>query len=165
MMNTYNRSYMNLYNNKKTRILCLMILLTAFNFQVSAQILDPVKWSYAAKRTGKDEVVVFLKATIEDGWHIYSTRQKDGGPVKTSFIFSPGKDYVLVGKIMEPVPVTKFEKSFGMDVHYFERSVIFQQKVRLKKAQAEIKGKLEFMVCNDQKCLPPDERTFSISVK
>jgi len=108
---------------------------------------------------------VFLKATIEDGWHIYSTKQKDGGPVKTSFTFSASKDYVLVGKVMEPVPVTKFEKSFGMDVHYFERSVIFQQKVRLKKPQAVIRGKLEFMVCNDQKCLPPDERDFSIAVK
>lgn len=141
-----------------------MLLLMAFSFQVSAQILDPVKWSYAAKRTGKDEAVVFLKATIGDGWHIYSTRQKNGGPVKTSFTFSHGVDYVLVGKMMEPVPVTKFE-SLEMDVHYFERSVIFQQKVRLKKAQAEIKGKLEFMVCNDQKCLPPDERAFSIAVK
>lgn len=156
---------MNLYNNKRTTLLILVMLLTAFSFQVSAQILAPVKWSYAAKRTGKDEAVVFLNATMEDGWHIYSTRQRDGGPVRTSFTFSPGKDYVLVGRVMEPVPVTKFEKSFKMDVHYFERSVIFQQKVKLKKAQAEIKGKLEFMVCNDQKCLPPDERAFSIAVK
>jgi DsbC/DsbD-like thiol-disulfide interchange protein len=156
---------MNLYNNKRKMAFGLVMFLTAMSFRASAQILDPVKWSYAARRTGKDEAVVFLKATIEDGWHIYSTRQKDGGPVKTSFTFSPGVDYVLVGTMMEPMPVTKFEKSFGMDVHYFERSVIFQQKVRLKKPQAVIKGKLEFMVCNDQKCLPPDERDFSIAVK
>ena len=54
---------------------------------LKAQILTPVHWSYAAKRTGKNEAVVFIKATIDDGWHIYSQTVKDGGPIKTSFTF------------------------------------------------------------------------------
>jgi hypothetical protein len=47
------------------------------------QVLSPVKWSYAAKKISQNEADIYLKATIDDGWHIYSTAQKDGGPIKT----------------------------------------------------------------------------------
>jgi len=128
-----------------------------------AQIEHPVTWSYAAKKINKNEAVVFLRATIQPGWHIYSQNVKDGGPIKTSFTFSPSKEYTLVGKTSEPTPITKYEEAFKMDVSYFEKTVTFQQKVKLKSANVNaIKGQLEFMVCNDRKCLPPDDVDFSI---
>jgi thiol:disulfide interchange protein DsbD len=50
-----------------------------------------------------------------------------------------------------------------MDVTYFEKSVVFQQKIKLKSANATaVKGQLEYMTCNDQKCLPPEDIDFSI---
>jgi len=128
-----------------------------------AQIETPVKWSYAAKRISSTEAVVFLKANIQTGWHIYSLNVKDGGPIKTSFDFSPSKEYSLIGKPSEPKPITRYEKVFSMNVSYFESSVIFQQKVRLKSPRASVvKGKLEYMTCNDSKCLPPEDLDFSI---
>jgi DsbC/DsbD-like thiol-disulfide interchange protein len=130
-----------------------------------AQIVTPVKWAYAAKKTSPTEVTVFLKATIDAGWHIYSQNVKDGGPIRTSFTFAKSKDYVLAGKPVEPKPVTKYEKSFSMDVSYFEKEVVFQQKIKLKAANVTaIKGQLEYMTCNDQKCLPPEDVNFSIPV-
>ena len=51
-----------------------------------------------------------------------------------------------------------------MDVHYFEKSVVFQQKIRVNKKGFVLKGKLNFMVCNDQKCLPPEDVTFAIPI-
>jgi len=143
----------------------LILAITALIITVSAQaqIEAPVKWSYVAKKTSPTEAVVFLKATIGDGWHIYSQNVKEGGPVKTTFTFTPSKEYTLVGKTMEPKAITKYEKVFGMNVSYFENSVIFQQKVKLKSANVKaVAGKLEFMTCNDQKCLPPDEVAFSV---
>lgn len=128
-----------------------------------AQIESHVKWSYAAKKISPTEAVVFLKATIDDNWHIYGLDVKDGGPIKTSFTFAPSKDYSPVGKPVQPTPVSKYEPNFKMDVTYFEKSVIFQQKVKLKSAGAiTVKGQLEFMTCNDQKCLPPEDVDFSI---
>src|ERR1700760_3336421 len=99
----------------------LLVLVTALFLSIGAfaQIETPVKWSYAAKRVSPTEAVVFIRATIDDGWHIYSSNQKEGGPIKTSFDFSPSKEYALVGKISEPKPVSKFEKTFSMDVMYF----------------------------------------------
>jgi len=147
---------------KKLLILITVLMMSTGAF---AQIESPVKWAYGAKRISPTEAVVFLKATIDDGWHIYSSNQKEGGPIKTSFEFTPSKDYVTVGKPSEPTPVTKFEKSFNMDVLYFENSVTFQQKVHLKTAGATVvKGKLEYMTCNDHKCLPPEDVDFSVEL-
>ena len=141
-----------------------MLALFAVN-AASAQIFDPVKWTFAAKKTSKDEAVLFLKATIDDGWNIYSQHIGEGGPVATSFSFTPSADYQLVGSVMEPTPSKKFEKTFDMQVLYFKKEVVFQQKIKLKKGQTVIKGAVEFMVCNDTQCLPPDEKTFAIAVK
>jgi DsbC/DsbD-like thiol-disulfide interchange protein len=138
-----------------------------FSFSVSSQILKPVKWSYAAKKTSKTTAVLYLKATVEDGWHLYSQNIADGGPIKTTFSFSPAKTYQITGKTTEPKATVKFEKSFNMNVSYFEKSVIFQQQVKLtgNGANPAVKGSVEFMVCNDQQCLPPETVEFSIPVK
>jgi DsbC/DsbD-like thiol-disulfide interchange protein len=145
--------------------LLLLVVILGINICAYAQIETPVKWSYAAKRLSRTEAVVYMMATIQDGWHIYSLNVKDGGPIKTSFTFAPSKEYSLVGKTSEPPAITKYEKVFGMDVSYFEKSVIFKQKIKLKSANATtIKGQLEFETCNNIKCLPPEEDPFSISL-
>ncbi|WP_316785955.1 protein-disulfide reductase DsbD N-terminal domain-containing protein [Pedobacter frigiditerrae] len=130
-----------------------------------AQLESPVTWAYKATKVSKTEAIVYLKATIEDDWHIYSQNLKPGGPNKTVFTFTKSKDFTLVGKTTEPKPITKFEKSFKMDVLYFENEVVFQQKIKLNKGTTVVKGQVEFMVCNDKQCLPPSEVTFSIPVK
>ena len=71
------------------------------------------------------------------------------------------KSKQVIGMIApsSPVPDGLIEQS----VTYFEKSVIFQQKIKLKSASASVvKGQLEFMTCNDQKCLPPEDVDFSI---
>lgn len=145
--------------------LALLLAVSLFGTGLFAQILQPVKWSYAAKKVSKTEAVLLIKATIDNGWHIYSTRQKEGGPVKTTIDFTPSKDYALNGALAEPKPVTKMEQVFKMNVMYFEKAVVFQQKIKLKKDQTNIKGKVEYMVCNDKQCLPPEDIDFSIPVK
>src|SRR5471030_73263 len=101
----------------KKVLLALAIL--AISIAAKAQIEAPVKWSYAAKKTSATEAVVFLKATIEPGWHIYSLNVKEGGPIKTAFTFAPSNEYSLIGKPSEPRPITKYEKTFSMNVSYF----------------------------------------------
>ena len=129
------------------------------------QILHPVKWAYGAKRINSTEAVLFLKATIDDGWHIYSAYQEDGGPVKTSFTFLPSAAYVLSGDIIEPRPLTRYEQAFRMEVSYFENEVIFQQKIKLPDSPAFVPGNLKFMACNDRQCLAPETISFNIPVK
>lgn len=143
----------------------LMMVALFFTVVAFAQIEEPVRWSYAAKKVSATEAVVLVKATIEPGWHIYSQNIKDGGPIATTLTFAPAKEYTLSGKPAEPKAITKYEDVFKMNVSYFENSVVFQQKIKLKAGAATVKGKVEFMTCNDRKCLPPDEVEFSVQVK
>ncbi|SDQ00973.1 thiol:disulfide interchange protein DsbD [Mucilaginibacter sp. OK268] len=145
---------------KKVLLIIVALVICAGAY---AQIETPVRWSYAAKKLNDKEAIVFLKATIQPSWHIYSLNVKDGGPIKTSFEFTPSKLYAPVGKPTEPTPVTKYEKAFSMNVSYFEKEVVFQQKISLKSASAtSVTGKLTYMTCNDKKCLPPEDVDFTI---
>lgn len=132
---------------------------------VSAQILTPVKWDYGAKKINENEAVIFLRAKMDDGWHIYSQDVEDGGPIKTSFTFAASKDYTLVGKTAQPKPKTKYEDVFSMDVSYFDKEVVFQQRVKLTNGTATVRGTLEFMACDATSCLPPEEVDFAIAIK
>jgi thiol:disulfide interchange protein DsbD len=131
----------------------------------NGQILKPVAWSYGAKKTGPNEAVVFFKATIDNGWHVYSQHMKEGGPIPTKFTFTPSNDYALDGPTTEPRPIKRMEKVFNMEVGFFVNSVIFQQKIKLKAGQTAVSGQLEFMTCNDSQCLPPSDIDFSIPLK
>lgn len=148
---------------KKITLVLSLLLFTALG--AFAQLEDPITWSYLAKKTSPTEATVYIKAKLEDKWHIYSQTTKPGGPTRTVFTFSPSKDYTLVGKTIEPKPISKFEKVFNMTVPYFEDEVIFQQKVKLKKGTTVVKGKVEYGVCDDKSCLPPTEVAFSVPVK
>lgn len=144
-----------------------IILLVALVFvveNVSAQLEKPVTWSYFAKKTSKNEATLYLKARMQNRWHIYSLDIK-GIPAKTSFNFSPSKDYLLIGRTKEPKPVAKYDKILKLDLTYFENEVIFTQRLKLNKTSTIVKGKVEFMACNDKQCLPSDEVTFNIPVK
>lgn len=142
------------------------VLLLSIAGLVKAQIENPVKWAAGAKKISNTEAIVMLKATIDDGWHIYSQKKADnGGPVSTRFTFAPSADYTVIGATAEPAPVTRFEESFSMNVSFYEHSVIFQQKIKLNKPATIVKGTIKFMVCNDEKCLPPDTVPFTAEIK
>ena len=147
------------------RITLIFSLLFFTSLGAFAQLDDPVSWSYVAKKTSATEATVYVKATIEDGWHLYSQNVKPGGPNKTIFTFAKSKNYTLVGATTEPKPISKFEKVFNMNVPYFADEVVFQQKVKLNKGAKSVKGKVEFMVCNNSKCLPPSEVEFNVPIK
>ena len=146
----------------KKLLLILAVMLTGAG--AFAQVQGHVTWAYAAKKVSATEAVVLLKATIDKGWHIYSLNVKDGGPIKTSFKFKPSKEFKLAGKTMEPRPIVKYDSNFKMNLTYFENSVVFQQKVKLRGKKATVKGTLEYMTCNDHQCLPPEDVDFTVQV-
>jgi hypothetical protein len=150
---------MNLISMKKIILMVAVSLIWATSF---AQILKPVKWSYASKRINDNEAIVLITATMEKGWHIYSQTIPKGGPEATSFSFSASKDYKLKGKTSEPEPITRFVKVFKMKLSYFENSVVFQQRITQVGGSPTVEGTVAYMVCNDMQCLAPQEVEFSL---
>jgi len=145
----------------------VLITLLSFYFQVFSQIFEPVKWSFTHERVSDDEAVLIFKAKIDKTWHLYGTQIPDGGPIATSFNYekSEGK-YTLTGKILEPKGITKFDPNFEMELKLFDNTAVFKQKINILTAEAfSVKGYVEFMCCDDSRCLPPTEEPFEFKIE
>ncbi|MBW6492270.1 MAG: thioredoxin family protein [Lentimicrobium sp.] len=131
-----------------------------------AQILKPVKWSFSSKQITTEETQLIFTADIDPTWHLYSQDIPPDGPVPTSFTFEKSPAYALVGKVNEPKALEEFDKNFDMVVKYFANQAVFTQTIKiLTDKDFKIKGVLEFMCCDDSRCLPPDEVDFTFNVK
>ncbi|MFZ4262886.1 protein-disulfide reductase DsbD domain-containing protein [Sphingobacterium sp. HJSM2_6] len=149
---------------KKLNLLIAFVLFTVAG--AFAQVFNPVQWSVATKKISKTEAVVLVKATIEQGWHIYGLTVPAGGPISTSFEFTPVNGAKLTGKPIAKEAKTKYEDVFKMEVPYYNGEVVFQQKVKLANNKpTTIKGVATFMACDKERCLPPDEYEFAVTIK
>ncbi len=145
----------------------LSLLLSFISLTLFAQIQNPVKWTYSVENNGKEEATLVIKASIDKGWHLYSQFIGEGGPVPTSFRFDKSNNYSLVGKVDE-IPKAKpiFDEIFEMQVAWFEKTATFKQKIKVtSNKDFKLNGALEFMVCDDKQCLPPEEVEFTFDVK
>lgn len=126
----------------------------------------PYNWTYSAKKISTAVYELHFHVDINHPWHTYSQFTPDGGPVPTHFTFAKNPLYSLDGKVKETGNlVQKHESVFGVDVKYFNGDVDFVQLVKLKSnAKTNFSGSVEFMLCNDQQCLPPVTQKFSITL-
>lgn len=131
-----------------------------------AQIQEPVKFKTELKNVSATEVEIVFTASIEQGWHVYSTDLGDGGPISATFNTDKLVGSEVVGKL-RPVgkEVASFDKLFEMNVRYFEHSAQFVQKLKLTGGDYQIVGYLEYGACNDENCLPPTQVEFSFTGK
>lgn len=131
-----------------------------------AQILSPVKWEWKAEPTGKGEYRLIFSSKIDKGWHVYSQFIANDGPVPTSFIFSENKEVQLIGKASETGAKMHegHDPVFDMQLKYFEGTMVCVQKVKVAK-DTKVKGTLEYMVCDDSRCLPPESLEFEFDLK
>ena len=145
----------------------LSLLIALISFSGFSQIQNPVKWSYSVENNGTENATLVIKAKIDKGWHLYSQFVGEGGPVPTTIKFKADKEYSLVGKTEEtPKPHSIYEELFGMKVAFFENSATFKQKIKVSSTKDfKVAGTLEFMVCDDKQCLPPEEMEISFDVK
>ena len=151
-------------NRKLHKSFTLLFSLIIFHFS-QAQILSPVKWSWKAEQLKDDEYNLVFTANIDKGWHLYSQFIGEGGPVPTSFVFEKNSDVQIVGKVAEAGnKVTEgMDDMFGINVKKFDERVVFTQKVKVLK-NTTLKGSVEYMVCDDSRCLPPDAKEFDFAL-
>ena len=129
-----------------------------FSIHVSAQIHDPVKWQTSVEKLSDTQYKLISKASIEKGWHLYSQDVPENGPIPTSFIYdNSGGKIKIVGNTEEEEGHTIDDPIFNMKIKFFENSTIFEQRIELSEEVNIVNGFVEFMVCDDSKCLPPKE--------
>ena len=146
------------------KILSICLLLIAVVAQ--AQIQEPVKFKSELKTLAVGEAEIVFTATIDKGWHVYSTDLGDGGPISATFNVEKISGATVVGKLQpKGKEIASYDKLFEMNVRYFESTAQFVQKLKLTGGDYKIEGFLEFGACNDENCLPPTQVEFNFSGK
>lgn len=130
---------------------------------VSAQILEPAKWSYDVSKAEVgigEEVDLIFKAVIDKDWYLYSSDfDPDLGPMLTEFEFVPDDSYELIGEIVPVDPKEKYDEIWEGNVRFFKGTGEFRQKVKILGGNPQISGSYSYQVCSDidGKCIPFDE--------
>jgi thiol:disulfide interchange protein DsbD len=106
-------------------------------------------------------------ASIANPWHIYSQNTGKGGPIPTKFSFKSNPLLSLNGIVIEKGKLEKvYDNNFKTDVLYYSGNIVFIQNIKLKgKVKTNISGTVEYMVCNDEQCLPPTKKSFDIILR
>ncbi len=134
---------------------------------ISAQILDPIKWSSHISMDTENSGEITFVAEIKKGWHLYGLQLPDGGPRPTSFIFKKLDGVELTGSIIpSQQPKESFDKAFNLKLKWWDTSITFKQPFKIiGKNGYAIEGEIRYQGCNDSSCMAPQKETFSFSSK
>ena len=129
------------------------------------QIADPVEWDARIEKQNDSIYTLVFEAKLDKGWHLYSQQVDEDGPIPTTFTFNNSPEtYELIGETEEPETPAIFDEVFGMDIKFFKNEAVFRQNIRVFDPEKIIEVEVEFMVCDDEQCLPPDVVPFQFSV-
>lgn len=150
---------------KRKIILSLLVLISTT--ALFSQIFEPIKWSFELKNTGKTTADIILKATIDEGWHLYGMNIPEGGPRPTSFVFEGVQNAKLEGKVQSQSKLKEvYDPNFDMKLNWYANQAVFVQKISFTDAaKVRVTGYVEFMACDDQSCLPPAQESFDLGSK
>ena len=129
---------------------------------------NPVSWTFSAKKITGEQDEVEMKASIIQGWHLYSQqRREDAIAIPTEFVLNQNPLLILKGKIREVGKMEKFkDATLGVTAYQYSGQVSFVQTVELKaKVKTALSGTVEYQTCDDEKCLPPKKIPFTIPLK
>ncbi len=147
--------------NAMSRLSILILTLFSFSFS-DAQILTPVKWSWAPAKTSVktgEELELIFKVTVDRNWYVYANDfDPDCGPMLTTVTFERHPSFELVGGLRAINPKAKHDNIFDCDVKYFEGVGEFRQKIKVLGKNLVLKGEYDGQTCTevDGKCIPFD---------
>ena len=148
---------------KRSYLIFFAVLFSSFS--LLAQETNPVTWSFFSEKTGTQEYTITYSADVIPGWYIYSQHTDPSGPIPTGFYANENPAIELIGSVTEEGKKKEgFDSLFEVNVIKFSGLVLFRQKIKLKEGAANLTGYLEFMACDNEQCLPPQEVEFDIAI-
>ena len=111
-------------------------------------------WKVTSSDLGSGLYELTFTASIESGWHIYTTDNKYN---PTELELDSPAGYSPVGVLTQVTEPSTFQG----DQVFFDKAV-FTQRIQLEGNEATVKGELTWSGCNDQFCAAPEHFEFSI---
>jgi len=142
----------------------ISLVATFITLATFAQIYEPIKWTVKQKITGENTAEIQIRASIDEGWHLYGLNIPKDGPRATSIVFETMNHAKKVGPLQAPSKLLKqYDVNFDMELNWYAKEAVFIQRISFTDPQkVSIKGYVEFMACNDQSCLPPSQEPFTL---
>ncbi|MDX1651711.1 MAG: cytochrome c biogenesis protein CcdA [Brumimicrobium sp.] len=127
---------------------------------------DKVSWDFSVQQNGC-EATLIGKLKIDDHWHINATSLPENNfGIPTTMDFKKSKNYELVGGIIEPKPIKKFDAKSKENLVYHEGQIVLKQKFKvLSEKDFELKFEFGFQPCDSVKCLFPYVEEITVKVK
>lgn len=148
---------------KRSRLVFLLILITGLSS--FAQIYDPVDWSFSYVKAGNGTYDIIFSATIEEHSHLYSLNlPEDNISIPTSFTFEESEDWEIVKAVFEVDSPKVVYNDLGYDDVYFSEKAEFRVTVKSTLASFSVKGYVNYMACDDERCSPPQDVEFEVAV-
>ncbi|MBV9468997.1 MAG: hypothetical protein JOZ57_07095, partial [Abitibacteriaceae bacterium] len=130
---------------------------------------DRATWSArlepAEVRAGESAQVVVV-AKLEAPWHVYSTTQPKGGPIKTTINLLSPSPLIATGAVVQPPPIQQLDPGFHITVEFYEGAVAFGIPVKVVAGQSGAQKatvQVRFMMCKEGLCLAPKTITLPVS--
>lgn len=162
-------TYLGMLKAFKMRKITLFFILLISSIVSFAQIETPTTWTSSASNinpTVGEIIELRFEASIKKGWYLYSSDfDPEIGPIVTSFLFNPSKEYKLIGGVSPKSPKTKYDEIWGANIKYFTDKAVFVQKIQILSENVSVSGEIEFQSCTDVdgRCINGKEK-FTISV-
>ncbi|HMJ69489.1 MAG TPA: cytochrome c biogenesis protein CcdA [Cyclobacteriaceae bacterium] len=133
------------------------VLLSLTTFVSAGQVLEPAKITASiSKKDLKvgDEVDVIFKATIDEGWYMYTNEfDEDCGPIPISITVSKNSGFELVGTLKAIDHHKKHDVFFDCDVNIFEKTGEFRQTIKILSPSVKLGGEYKGQVCSEGSCV------------
>lgn len=124
-----------------------------------------VRWKSTVEALGGNEYRILFEATIPATYHMYDMGPYEGGPNATTFVLTPSAGVELVGGVEQLSEPHRYrDELFGMEIGTFAGSAEFAQRVRLTSAEGSVQAQIEWMICDDTSCMPPDDTELTVTL-
>ncbi len=139
-------------------LLAVLTAMTAFGQKVA--------WKSTVEALDDATYRILLEASIPETYHMYDMGPyENGGPNATIITFTPTEGVEFEGGVESlTTPHRYFDEMFQMEIGTYEGKAQFAQKVRLTVPQANVTAQVEWMICDDTSCMPPEDLELTISI-
>ncbi len=147
-----------MYKHIRTYLLTFAALLAA-----ATAAAQTVTWKSSVEPLEGSTYRIVLEAAIPAPYHMYDMGPYEGGPNATTITFTPGEGVTLDGGVEQlSTPERHFDNTFGMEIGTFAGKARFAQKATLTAQTASLTAHIEWMICDDTSCMPPDDTELTI---
>lgn len=158
-------------SNSFKRIFTILSCFLFIQFSSAAQAGDwteKISWNFSVQKIDESHATIVANVSLAQGWHIFSVNhdpsKADLTGFPTKFVFTPSKNYKLVGKLRDGKKAIVHNDDLGTSLYHEGKSSFKQDIEILTDGKFDINFLYQFQVCDENGCLFPPDQDGKVSI-